>query len=117
MENFSPWAMTMSPLESRWPPENTTSVHPIVRIRRKASWDFSPWAEAGEANTSPVPRPRSSTAARRFSISSPLPLLHEAADGPDGQHPTDELADPVTGDRHGGPEDEGHVLRLAEEAS
>src|SRR5205085_12082112 len=120
MVNFSPWAITMSPLASRWPPENTTSVQPIVRIRRNASWDLSPWAEAGEAKARAVPIPNSSiaaTAASRFIISSPLPLLHEAADGPDGQHPPDELADPVAGDGHGGPEDECHVLRLAEEAS
>src|SRR2546421_13109353 len=117
MVNFSPWATTMSPLSSRWPPSKTTSVHPIVRIRRKASWDRSPWAEAGEAKDRVIPRPSNSTAASRFIMSSPLPLLHEAADGPDGQHSPDELADPVAGDGHGGPEDERHVLGLAEEAS
>src|SRR5713101_2886595 len=94
-------------------PSNTTSVHPIVRIRRNASWDCSPWAEAAGANTTVVAMPNRNNTASLFIISVPplssarsarLPLLQEAADGPDRQHSSDELADPVAADGDGGPE-------------
>src|SRR6266540_2684717 len=103
--------------------EKVVFQNATVLRRNQGSWECSPCANAAGALKIMSPSPsRSAKRSRRLMVD-PSPFrcqldsdpLGELPDRPDGEHPSDELPNPVTRDRHRRPERERHVQGLPEE--